>query len=53
METKRLDIRNKQGILGQKFYSARVVDLPNGLGESTVSVDTIIVLKTKLVRISY
>ena len=42
-----------KGTLGQLFCSARVVDLWNGLDDSTVSVDTITAFKTKLGKLGY
>ena len=42
-----------KGRLGQNFFSARVVDLWNGLDDSTVSVDTITEFKIKLGKLGY
>ena len=40
--------KKRKGTLGQKFFSARVVDLWNELDDSTVSVDNVTVFKRKL-----
>jgi hypothetical protein len=45
--------KKPKGRLGQKFFSARVVDLWNGLDDSTVSVDTITAFKRKLGKLGY
>jgi ribonucleases P/MRP protein subunit RPP40 len=45
--------KKPKGTLGQKFFSARVVDLWNGLDDSTVSVDTITSFKRKLGKCGY
>jgi hypothetical protein len=41
------------GTLGQKFFSARVIDIWNGLDDSTVSVDTVAAFKRKLGELGY
>src|SRR6218665_1519690 len=43
----------RKGTLGQKFFSARVVDLWNALDDSTVSVDNITAFKRKLGKLGY
>jgi len=45
--------KKPKGTLGQKFFSARVVDLWNGVDDSTVSVDTITAFKSKLGKLGY
>ena len=47
--------KKPKGTLGQKFFSARVVDLWNSLDDSrpTVSVDTITAFKKKLGQLGY
>src|SRR6218665_282767 len=40
--------KKRKGTLGQKFFSARVVDLLNEWDDGTVSVDTVTVFKRKL-----
>src|SRR6218665_678166 len=40
--------KKRKGTLGQKFVSARVVDLWNALDDSTVSVDNVTAFKRKL-----
>ena len=40
--------KKRKGTLGQKFFSARVVDLWNWLDDSTVSVDNVAAFKKKL-----
>src|SRR6218665_3586516 len=45
--------KKRKGTLGQKFFSARVVDLWNELDDSTVSVDNVTVFKRKLGKWSY
>ena len=45
--------KKPKGTLGQKFFSARVVDLWNSLDDSTVSVDTITAFKKKLGKLGY
>src|SRR6218665_652709 len=40
--------KKRKGTLGQKFFSARVVDLWNALDDSTVSVDNMTAFKRKL-----
>ena len=42
-----------KGTLGQKFFSARVVDLWNALDDSTVSVDNLTAFKRKLGKLGY
>jgi len=45
--------KKPKGTLGQKFFSARVVDLWNGLDDSAVSVDTVTAFKRKLGKLGY
>ena len=45
--------KKRNGTLGQKFVSARVVDLWNELDYSTVSVDNVTALKRKLRKLGY
>src|SRR6218665_2458910 len=45
--------KKRKGTLGQKFFSARVVDLWNELDDSTVSVDNVTVFKRKLGKLNY
>ena len=45
--------KKPKGTLGQRFFSARVVDLWNGLDDSTVSVDTVTAFKKKLGKFGY
>src|SRR6218665_964045 len=42
-----------KGTLGQKCFSARVVDLWNALDDSTVSVDNVTAFKRKLGKLGY
>jgi len=46
-------IKKRKGTLGQKFCSARVVDLWNALDDSTVSVDNATAFKRKLGKLGY
>ena len=41
------------GTLGQKFFRARVIDIWNGLDDSTVSVDTVTAFIRKLGKLGY
>src|SRR6218665_2299146 len=45
--------KKRKGTLGQKFFSARVVDLWNELDDSTVSVDNVTAFKRKLGKLGY
>src|SRR6218665_3025957 len=45
--------KKRKGTLGQKFFSARVVDLWNALDDSTVSVDNVTAFKRKLGKLGY
>ena len=45
--------RKRKGAVGQKFFSARVVDLWNELDDSTVSVDNVTVFERKLGKLGY
>ena len=45
--------KKRKGTLGQKFFSARVVDLWNELDDSTVSVGYVTVFKRKLGKLGY
>src|SRR6218665_1099606 len=45
--------KKRKGTLGQKFFSARVVDLWNELDDSTVSVDNVTAFKKKLGTLGY
>src|SRR6218665_1639799 len=45
--------KKRKGTLGQKFFSARVVDLWNELEDSTVSVDNVTAFKRKLGKLGY
>ena len=45
--------KKRKGTLGQKFFSARVVDFWNVLDDSTVSVDNITAFKRKLGKLGY
>src|SRR6218665_3837801 len=45
--------KKRKGTLGQKFFSARVVDLGNALDDSTVSVDNVTAFKRKLGKLGY
>ena len=45
--------KKRKGTLGQKFVSARVVDLWNELDDSTVSVDNVTAFKRKLGKLGY
>ena len=45
--------KKPRGTLGQKFFSARVVDMWNGLDDSTVSVNTVSAFKRKLGKLGY
>src|SRR6218665_343649 len=45
--------KKRKGTIGQKFFSARVVDLWNELDDSTVSVDNVTAFKRKLGKLGY
>src|SRR6218665_3204327 len=45
--------KKRKGTIGQKFFSARVVDLWNELDDSTVSVDNVPAFKRKLGKLGY
>src|SRR6218665_693724 len=45
--------KKRKGTLGQKFFSASVVDLWNELDDSTVSVDNVTAFKRKLGKLGY
>ena len=45
--------KKREGTLGQKFFSARVVDLWNALDDSTVSADNVTAFKRKLGKLGY
>ena len=45
--------KRRKGTLGQKLFSARVVDLWNALDNSTVSVDNVTAFKIKLGKLRY
>src|SRR3984885_14802084 len=45
--------KKNRGTIGQRFFSARVVELWNGLDDSTVSVDTVTAFKVKLGKLGY
>ena len=45
--------KKRKGTLGQKFFSAGVVDLWNELDDSTVSVDNVTAFKRKLGKLGY
>lgn len=45
--------KKPRGTLGQRFFSARVVEVWNGLGDSAVSVDTVTAFKGKLGKLGY
>src|SRR6218665_985195 len=45
--------KKRKGTIGQKFFSARVVDLRNELDDSTVSVDNVTAFKRKLGKLGY
>ena len=45
--------KKRKGTLGQKFFSAGVVDLWNALDDSTVSVDNVTAFKRKLGKLGY
>ena len=45
--------KERKGTIGQKFFSARVVDLWNELDDSTVSVDNVTAFKRKLGKLGY
>src|SRR6218665_487166 len=45
--------KKRKGTLGQKFFSARVVDIWNELDDCTVSVDNVTVFKRKLGKLGY
>ena len=42
-----------KGTLGQKFFSARVIDSWNGLDDGTAVLDTVTALKRKLEKMRY
>ena len=45
--------KKNRGAIGQRFFSARVVELWNGLDDCTVSVDTVTAFKVKLGKLGY
>src|SRR6218665_1671572 len=45
--------KKRKGTIGQKFFSARVVDLWDELDDSTVSVDNVTAFKRKLGKLGY
>ena len=45
--------KKRKGTLGQKSFSARVVDLWNALDDSTVSVDNVTAFIRKLGKLGY
>jgi ribonucleases P/MRP protein subunit RPP40 len=45
--------KKPRGTIGQRFFSARVVEMWNGLDDSAVSVDTITAFKVKLGKLGY
>src|SRR6218665_1314791 len=45
--------KKRKGTLGQKFFSARVVDLWNELDDSTVSGDNVTAFRRKLGKLGY
>ena len=45
--------KKRKGTLGQKFFSARALDLWKELDDSTISVDNVTVFKRKLGKLGY